>query len=105
MDESIAHEALETTTACDHRERAARAPVMVQPEEVFTPNSPPTFTYVDRAINGKRLEDLLSEGLKTKGLLVSISGASKSGKTVLVERVTGEYRIGVSGAGIKSSDD
>jgi hypothetical protein len=77
----------------------------MQPEGVFTPNSPPKVTYIDRTSHGKRLEETLTEGLKTKGLLVSISGASKSGKTVLVERVAGEYLIGVSGAGIRSSDD
>lgn len=75
------------------------------PGEVFIPAGAPTVTYVDRSADGHRLEELLKTGLDTKGLLVSISGPSKSGKTVLVERVVGEYLIPTSGAGIRSPDD
>lgn len=76
-----------------------------QPDAVFTPNSPPSITYVNRASGGQGLEDLLRTGLATKGALISISGPSKSGKTVLVERVVGDYLIPVSGAGIHSAAD
>lgn len=73
--------------------------------EVFIPAGAPTVTYVDRSAGGHRLEELVKTGLGTKGLLVSISGPSKSGKTVLVERVVGEYLIPTSGAGIRSPQD
>jgi hypothetical protein len=46
---------------------------------------------------------LLVEGLSTPGYLISVSGLSKSGKTVLVERVVGDFLITISGAGIRSS--
>jgi hypothetical protein len=75
------------------------------PGEVFIPAGAPTVTYVDRSADGHRLEELIKTGLGTKGLLVSISGPSKSGKTVLVERVVGEYLIPTSGAGIRSPED
>lgn len=78
---------------------------MPSADQVFTPTSPPTVTYVDRHWNGRRLEDLLRLGLATKGQLVSLAGPSKSGKTVLVERVAKDYLIPISGGGIRSSSD
>lgn len=61
------------------------------PEEIFTPNAFPRHTYVVRAEDGK--EEVLATALRTPGQLVSISGPSKSGKTVLVEKVAGIAKI------------
>lgn len=70
--------------------------------EVFTPSDYPIHTYVSR--DDARLEQRLRDALDTPGEVVSVSGPSKSGKTVLIERVVGEDLITVSGAGIKSAD-
>lgn len=72
--------------------------------EVFTPGSFPTHTYVERS--GERLEQALRDAIDTPGQVVSLVGPSKSGKTVLVERVVGrDSLITVTGAGIQSPDD
>lgn len=57
-------------------------------QSVFTPNDVPTITYVDRADH--RLERVLKEYFDTPNMVVSISGPSKSGKTVLVKKVVAE---------------
>src|SRR5437868_1258803 len=68
--------------------------------DVFTPSSFPEHTYVARG--GDDLEEKLRFALKTKGQIVSLSGPSKSGKTVLVEKVVGkENLVPVVGAGIR----
>jgi len=52
------------------------------------------------------LEDALRDSISTLGQVVSLSGPSKSGKTVLVERVVGrDYLIPISGASLQSPDD
>jgi tRNA A37 threonylcarbamoyladenosine biosynthesis protein TsaE len=53
--------------------------------EVFTPNDTPTFTYVDRATH--QFEQRLRNALEIPKMVVSVSGPSKSGKTVLVKKV------------------
>ncbi|MDQ3335407.1 MAG: hypothetical protein M4D80_09600 [Myxococcota bacterium] len=71
--------------------------------EVFTPTSFPTHTYVPR----ERLlhEKLLSNWIESTGQIASVSGPSKAGKTVLVQRVVGEgHLITVSGASIREPD-
>ncbi|MBS2017790.1 MAG: hypothetical protein JST00_33240 [Deltaproteobacteria bacterium] len=71
--------------------------------DVFTPSSFPEHTYVVRGEDD--LEDKLRFALKTKGQIVSLSGPSKSGKTVLVEKVVGkENLIPVVGAGIRDAE-
>ena len=76
----------------------------IKATEVFTPGAFPSHTYVERA--DKRYEDRLRDALDTKGQVVSLSGPSKSGKTVLVERVVGlENLITVTGAGIDLPSD
>ncbi|MDL5362253.1 hypothetical protein [Halalkalicoccus sp. NIPERK01] len=60
-------------------------------QEVFVPGTLPTYTYVDRGDN--EFEEQLRRGLKTPGKVVSISGPSKSGKTVLVRRVVGDANL------------
>lgn len=68
--------------------------------EIFTPSDFPVYTYVRRDEN--RLEQRLREALDTPGEIVSVSGPSKSGKTVLIENVAGrDNLITVTGTGIR----
>ncbi len=72
--------------------------------EVFTPTDQPTFTYVDR--NGDKLEQTVRDYLSAKNAIVSISGPSKTGKTVLLRKVIeDDLLINVSGASIRSMED
>jgi hypothetical protein len=71
--------------------------------DVFTPSSFPEHTYVARADDD--LEAKLRFALQTKGQIVSLSGPSKSGKTVLVEKVVGKDRlVTVVGAGVREPE-
>lgn len=71
--------------------------------EIFTPSDYPIYTYVAR--DEDRIEERLREALDTPGEIVSISGPSKSGKTVLIEQVAGrDNLITVTGAGITDSN-
>jgi len=77
--------------------------VVLKATHVFTPNDYPTHTYIKRS--GEDLEERLRQASATPKLVVSVSGPSKSGKTVLVERVIGQDNIiAVSGALIKTPD-
>jgi len=84
---------------------------MLKATDVFTPGAFPEHTYIDRLLkpddtHGQNLEQLLRDALDTKGQLVSLAGPSKSGKTVLVEKVVGQDKlISVSGVGVRSPDD
>lgn len=72
--------------------------------EVFTPGSFPKRTYVEPS--GENLEKKLRDALETEGQIVSLVGPSKSGKTVLVERVVGrDVLIPITGAGVRSTED
>lgn len=72
--------------------------------EVFTPNDVPTFTYVDRGTHG--FEERLRQALTIPKMIISLSGPSKSGKTVLVNKVVGsDNLISLSGASIRSSGE
>jgi hypothetical protein len=72
--------------------------------DVFTPRTFPEHTYVERSQQG--LEQALRDGLDTPGQLVSLSGPSKSGKTVLVEHVVSkELLIPITGASIEKAQD
>lgn len=72
--------------------------------EIFTPSDYPTYTYVPR--DEHRLETRLREALDTPGEIVSVSGPSKSGKTVLIEKVAGrDNLITVTGTGIKDASE
>ena len=71
--------------------------------EVFTPNDLPTFSYVERKTH--KFEDRLREAMSVPKMIVSLSGPSKSGKTVLVNKVTeADNLIPLSGATIRSAD-
>jgi hypothetical protein len=70
--------------------------------EVFVPGSYPLHTYVER--QGEGLETSLRDALDTPGQVVSLSGPSKSGKTVLVEKVVGrDLLITMTGASLRSA--
>lgn len=76
----------------------------MQTTEIFTPNGQPTVTYVSR--NNSSLENLLRGYLKTPNMVISISGPTKSGKTVLLKSVmNGDNLISVSGSTIKTVED
>src|SRR5213083_1431051 len=71
--------------------------------EVFTPTSYPTHTYVVR--DDPHHERLLREWIRQSTQIASVSGPSKAGKTVLVQRVVGEGNlITVSGASVRTPD-
>jgi hypothetical protein len=71
--------------------------------DVFTPTGVPTVTYVERP--GHNLEIQLKNALNTPGQIVSLSGPSKSGKTVLINKVIPrDTLISVSGAAIPTAE-
>lgn len=72
--------------------------------EVFTPGRFPTHTFVDDHLQEKKrqLLDILEAG----SMLISISGPSKSGKTVFIEECLGRTSlIQVTGAGVSRPSD
>lgn len=72
--------------------------------DVFTPGTFPQYTYIERS--SAKQEKTLKEMLETPGMLISIAGPSKSGKTVLVEKIVGkDSLIPITGAGNRSSED
>ena len=71
--------------------------------EVFTPTSYPHHTYVQR--DQLHHERLLRQWAQSSTQIASISGPSKAGKTVLVQRIVGEGNlITVSGASVRQAD-
>lgn len=70
--------------------------------EVFTPGKLPQVTYIDDHL--KERAKILTDALETGAAVISISGPSKSGKTVFIEKTIGKDRlIQVTGAGITES--
>lgn len=77
---------------------------MTKASQVFTPGSFPTHTFVEDHLKEKR-EQLL-DTLDLGSMLISISGPSKSGKTVFVEQCLGRQNlIQVTGAGVSQPED
>lgn len=71
--------------------------------EVFTPGILPTHTYYERP--NLNLEQSLLDAVDTPGIIATVSGPSKSGKTVLCETVVGVgSMLLVTGGGIDSED-
>ena len=71
--------------------------------EVFTPTAFPNYTYVQR--DELHNERLLHQWTQTSTQIASVSGPSKAGKTVLVQRVVGEGNlVTVSGASVRAPD-
>ena len=76
----------------------------MKPTDIFTPSDYPTHTYVAR--EEETLESRLRQALDTPGEVVSVSGPSKSGKTVLIEKIAGrDSLIPLTGASISNADD
>ena len=72
--------------------------------EVFTPGKFPVHTFVDDHLQEKK-EQLL-DTLETGAMLISISGPSKSGKTVFIEECLGRScLIQITGAGVNEPSD
>lgn len=79
-------------------------PTELVPISVFTSNDYPRLTYVNRAVVPS-LEVRLENALATPKEVISLSGPSKSGKSVLIERIVGiDNLITVSGSEITSAD-
>ena len=69
--------------------------------EVFTPGSLPTYTYYERP--KLDLEQQLLSAVETKGIIASVSGPSKSGKTVPCTNVIGSKpMVLITGGGVAS---
>lgn len=76
----------------------------IKATEVFTPGAFPAHTYIAR--DGEALERALKDALDTPGQIVSLVGPSKSGKTVLVEKVVGlDNIVTITGAGIRAAEE
>jgi hypothetical protein len=72
--------------------------------DIFTPGKAPTVTFVGDHL--ARRETMLRDALEQGGMLISISGPSKSGKTVFIRSVLGaECVVFVTGAGVTSPDE
>lgn len=77
---------------------------LLRANDVFQPNGIPGVTYVDR--KEERLERLLLDAFSTPNVVVSVSGPSKTGKTVLITKtVDADNLIPVSGAAIEQPSD
>lgn len=76
-------------------------------EDVFSPRSFPENTYIHRITAGnKTIDQKLEKALMMKGNLIFVSGASKSGKTVLCHKVIPDEKfIDLSGNQISSRED
>jgi hypothetical protein len=71
--------------------------------EVFTPGKLPQVTYVDDHL--KERSKVLADALEAGAAVISLSGPSKSGKTVFIEKNIGKDRlIQVTGAGITDAN-
>ena len=71
--------------------------------EVFTPTTQPTITYISEHLIDKKLN--LNRAIEMGGAVITLSGPSKSGKTVFVETVVGKDNlIQVTGASIDNAD-
>lgn len=80
------------------------SPSRLKVSDVFTPNDTPTITYVGR--EDLKLEENLRAYCDLPKMVVSISGPSKSGKTVLINKVLDDSLIiPVIGSGISRPED
>ena len=75
--------------------------------DVFKPNALPDHTYVDRRIDeyGDTYTEQLQKALLNSGTLIAITGASKSGKTVLCHKAISNTIIDLSASQIESRED
>lgn len=71
--------------------------------EVFTPGKLPEITYIDDHLIDRA--KILTDALETGAAVISLSGPSKSGKTVFIEKIIGKDRlVQVTGAGITEAN-
>ena len=75
----------------------------MRPVDVFIPDGFPAQTYI--AQQGGKFERQLDEALAQPGKIVSIVGASKTGKTTLCERRFGRDQVVIPGGRIRSPED
>jgi hypothetical protein len=69
--------------------------------EVFTPGKLPGVTYI--ADHLREREKILRDAMESGAAVISLSGPSKSGKTVFIEKTIGKDRlVQVTGAGVDS---
>lgn len=77
-----------------------------QINEVFRPNSMPSYTYINRLQNHIAYEKKLQRALEQPGKIVSIVGGSKTGKTVLFRKVVAKEKlVEISGSQIGHPED
>jgi len=75
---------------------------LMKAKEVFTPGRFPTVTFVGDHLTERASQ--LKGAIDSGGLIISLSGPSKSGKTVFIERELGKDNlIHVTGAGVDSA--
>lgn len=71
--------------------------------DVFTPNKSPTYTLIKERYETDR--KILIQSIKIGSGIISLSGPSKSGKTVFVEESLGkENIIHIAGSGVDSAE-
>jgi len=71
--------------------------------EVFTPTTQPTITYIGEHLTERKIT--LQRAVEMGAAVITLSGPSKSGKTVFVETVLGKDNlIQVTGASVTSAD-
>jgi hypothetical protein len=71
--------------------------------EIFTPGTIPKYTYNPRTTHG--LEEQVKDYLSTGGSVLVVSGPTKSGKSVLIDKIVGPLGIVVSGGKIQKYGD
>ncbi|MDN6704686.1 hypothetical protein [Corynebacterium glyciniphilum] len=64
-------------------------------EDVFKPGGEPTYTYVER--KGQDYEKRIGDWRKSEFKILSVSGPTKSGKTVQLRRSLGDQAVWISG--------
>lgn len=73
-------------------------------EDVFTPGGQPVVTYVGRDHLG--VESSVKKALAQKSIIVSLTGTTKSGKTVLCRNVLEDYEfVWIEGGQVKTEID
>ncbi|WP_188310569.1 hypothetical protein [Paenibacillus sp. 37] len=80
---------------------------MLKSYQAFIPGAFPTYTYVTRQPKEDfSYETRLEQSILTIGYLTSIIGTSKTGKSVLCEKVIGlDYIVNLSGNDFKENDN
>lgn len=71
--------------------------------EIFTPGTIPKYTYNPRKTHG--LEEQVKDYLVTGGSALVVTGPTKSGKSVLIDRIVGTSGIVISGGKIQRYGD